>query len=335
MRNWLITTLETQGWQQGAVDNLRLLPLQAEASFRQFYRVIGPDTSVVLMDSPPDKERNAEFVSIANALSNAGICVPSVLAHDETAGWLLLSDLGSTHFIDLYQDGDHAYCLQQALLTLERIAPVRHPAIETYTLARLSDELEIFADWLVAAACGISLPERLLEPVRELLLTNADNQQQVCVHRDFHCKNLLLVNTSGDPEDGQHETGVLDFQDALVGPNGYDLASLLHDCYWRFDDHTIDTVIDQVSGVSRRSVDLLAVQRQLKAIGIFARLALRDNKTSHLQYIGPVLEGLIALCGRYPELHELGTWLQDALHKSALIWIDSIRAAQKERGRQN
>lgn len=331
---WLNTTLtkvghkgsSASGWTQAAIQALELKPLQTEASFRQFYRVVGPDTSVVLMNSPPDKERNTAFVSIAQALSAADICVPEVLAHDEPAGWLLLSDLGHTHFIDLYRQGDHARCLQHALLTLERLAPVRHPAIEPYTLARLSDELDIFTEWLVLRACNLKLPEQAFAAARERLLANASDQSQVCVHRDFHCKNLLLIDnpaTRHTPEPAQ-ETGVLDFQDALIGPNGYDLASLLHDCYWRFDDRTIDTVVDQVTGVTRKSIDLLAVQRQLKAIGIFTRLALRDNKTSHLQHIEPVLERLIALCRQYQELNALGTWLHQSLRQPALQWIDSM-----------
>lgn len=331
---WLNATLSqvghkgrsTPGWTNTALQALELQPLQTKASFRQFYRVVGPDTSVVLMNSPPDKERNTEFVSIAQALSAADICVPEVLAHNEAAGWLLLSDLGHTHFIDRYRQGDHLRCLQHALVTLERLAPVRHPAIEPYTLARLSDELDIFTEWLVIRACNLKVPEQAFATARERLLANASDQSQVCVHRDFHCENLLLVDgpATGHNLEPEQETGVLDFQDALIGPNGYDLASLLHDCYWRFDDRTIDTVLDQVAGVTRKSVDLLAVQRQLKAIGIFARLALRDNKTSHLQHIEPVLDRLVALCRQYQELNALGTWLHQTLRKPALQWIDSM-----------
>lgn len=321
LADWLTHTLATQGWSRDAINRANVSALQTEASFRQFYRVAGPTSSVVLMDSPPAKERNAEFVSIATALAQAQVRVPEVLAHNESKGWLLLSDLGETHFIDQYQAGNPTRCLDAALSTLEQIAPVRHPAIEPYTLARLNDELEIFTDWLVTAACEITVPEAVFAPARDLLLANASDQGEVCVHRDFHCKNLLLVDTVDTSGETAIETGVLDFQDALIGPNGYDLASLLHDCYWTFDDHTIDSVIDRVAGVTRRSVDLLAIQRQLKAIGIFARLALRDSKTSHLRHIGPVIRSLVSLCYRYPELLALGEWLEKSLHDPALQWL--------------
>ncbi len=320
LRAWLNAELsDQQGWTANAIQSAAIQPLQTEASFRQFYRVSHPGASLILMNSPPAKERNAEFVSIAGALAAAAINVPQILAHNQTAGWLLLSDLGDVHFIDRYRAGDHHSALRSALQTLQRLAAVRHAAIEPYTLGRLSDELQIFTDYLVQAACNTRLPESIFEPARDLLLQNADDQTPVCVHRDFHCKNLLLMSTTQD-QSKDPQTGVLDFQDALIGPNGYDLASLLHDCYWRFDDHTIDTVIDKVAGVSRRSVDLLAVQRQLKAIGIFARLALRDKKTSHLVHIEPVLDNLISLCARYPELNALGEWLHGSLRTPASKW---------------
>lgn len=320
---WLNARLAKEGWQPQAIQNADLAPLQTEASFRQFYRVSHADTSVVLMDSPPSKERNAEFVSIAQALADADIQVPRVLAHDVSAGWLLLSDLGQQHYLDHYRQGEHARCLHSAVETLKRLAPVRHPAIEPYTLERLSDELDIFTDWLVVGACALRVPEPEFKAARELLLQNADDQPKVCVHRDFHCKNLLLSAPVDEQNGAFVPTGVLDFQDALIGPNGYDLASLLHDCYWRFDDRTIDTVIDRVAGVTRRSIDLLAVQRQLKAVGIFARLAQRDNKTSHLPYIAPVLKSLTDLCARHTELQSLGEWLHNSLAQPALNWVNS------------
>jgi len=115
--------------------------------------------------------------------------------------------------------------------------------------------------------------------------------------------------------------GVLDFQDALRGPAGYDLASLLHDCYWTFSDSVIDSVINELADTNRRAIDLLAIQRQLKAIGIFARLASRDNKTSHLPYIKPVLGNVVDLCTRYQELKSLGSWLADSVVEPAQHWV--------------
>ena len=298
--------------------------LQTEASFRQFYRIDGAKNPLVLMDSPPDKEQNAQFVAVAKAFAASGIAVPEVLAHQETKGWLLLTDLGRTHFIDAYRLGKQHECIEAAINTLATLnspdSPIdptglsKETSIPPYTQARLSDELNIFVDWLVTDACQMHIPEAVFEQARVTLLANAANQPQVCVHRDFHCKNLLF-NGPGKP------IGVLDFQDALMGPAGYDLASLLHDCYWKFPDAFIDKFVEVLPNTSRRAIDLLAVQRQLKAVGIFARLAIRDQKISHLPHIEPVLMNLCELCSRYQELAALGEWLATQLTPSAKTWV--------------
>jgi len=162
--------------------------LRTEASFRQFYRIKGTNEPLVLMDSPPDKEQNPQFVAVAQAFASEGIRVPRVLAHNAGEGWLLLTDLGRTHFIDAYRAGNEQDCLQAALATLKRISAVQDPVIPDYTAQRLSDELDIFVDWLIRDACNLALPDRVFEGVRKLLLANAADQEQVCVHRDFHCK---------------------------------------------------------------------------------------------------------------------------------------------------
>ena len=297
-------------------EQITLKALQAEASFRQFYRVLGATRPLVLMDSPPAKENNRQFVAVAKAFQSSGIKVPEVLAHEEDQGWLLLTDLGSTHFIDAYKEGMATHCLNGAIQTLAQISAVDAPCIPDYTSERLSDELNIFIEWTIAKACDVAFPEHLFEGVRNTLLDNAADQQKVCVHRDFHCKNLLYSDTA---------IGVLDFQDALRGPAGYDLASLLHDCYWQFSDADINQVLrnlpESMPPITRRAIDLLAVQRQLKALGIFTRLALRDGKISHLSYIEPVLERLGRLCYNYPECRALGVWLKDELTEPALAWV--------------
>lgn len=309
--SWLVDTLDQT--QTAGPDAPVLQKLQTEASFRQFYRVTGAKEPLVLMESPPAKEQNPQFIAVAEAFAAQGIRVPRVLAHNAPAGWLLLTDLGQTHFIDAYKEGNARPCLKAALTTLERIGCVTDPVIPDYTTQRLSDELDIFVDWLVRDACNLALPDKLFEGARDVLLANAADQPRVCVHRDFHCKNLLWEESVS--------VGVLDFQDALQGPAGYDLASLLHDCYWKFSDEVIDSVISEVSTTDRRAIDLLAIQRQLKAIGIFARLASRDNKTSHLPHIKPVLGNLVDLCSRYQELQLLSNWLADSLVDSAERWV--------------
>ena len=289
--------------------------LRAEASHRRFFRLRLADRSLVVMDSPPELEDNPRFVALAAAFAAAGVDVPEVLAHDDRRGWLLLTDLGTVHLADAYRAGAAHAALDAAItVTLPRIEALQSALLEPYSRARFSSELDIFRDQLVRSACDLPLPDRLFEPLREHLLSVATNQPLVCVHRDYHCRNLMYRRTDSSPGSG---VGVLDFQDALLGPAGYDLASLLHDCYWQFDD----AVIDQYAGANRPTVDALAIQRQLKAVGIFARLRLRDNKASHLPHIVPVLQRLAPLCRRYPESRAFSHWLEDKLLPAAGAWV--------------
>ncbi len=316
---WLREALPSAG--HSVPSNLHqqsLQPLRAEASFRQFYRVKTSQGSLVVMASPPEKENNRQFVRMAKALGDAGVRVPEVLVQHSSQGYMLLSDLGTDHLIDAYRRGNARSAVQAALATLPLIQGLRADFIPTYTQSRFSDELNIFVDWLVVAGCDTPLPTSLFEAARTLLLANAQDQPTLCVHRDYHCRNLLLQ------QDGS--VGVLDFQDALMGPAYYDLASLLHDCYWELDTE----IIDACAGSNRRQVDLLAVQRQLKALGIFARLYLRDGKANHLRYILPVLRRLTHLCACSHELQPLRVWLAESLLPRCTHWIGSQASSAHE-----
>ncbi|MEM7219774.1 MAG: phosphotransferase [Pseudomonadota bacterium] len=303
---WLDKTLERHA--ESPAD--RIEPLAVEASTRLFFRVHAGATTRVLMCSPPATENNAAFVAVAELLARHGVGVPDILAHDVDAGLLLLTDLGSRHFGDLYAAGDAQRCLDAAEATLAQLRALPTDAVPDYTPARLSDELDICIDWLVRPTDS-ALPDALFEPAREGLLANAADQEQVFVHRDFHCRNLLLR--------ADDSVGVVDFQDALIGPEHYDRASLLYDCYWRFDD---DTIARHAPSESWR-MERLAIQRQLKAVGIFARLASRDDKTTHLRYIDDVLACTISLCARQDSapLRRLGEWLEATLAPNARRWV--------------
>jgi aminoglycoside/choline kinase family phosphotransferase len=270
----------------------------------------GPQ-SLVLMQSPPAMENNRQFKRLAALFARHRVGVPRIFARDEDAGLFVLSDLGSRHLEDVYASGGAAAALPSALETLHRIQQISDPAVPDYTEQRFRDELGIFAEWFVEALLEQPFPADRLGSALERLIDNTREQVRCCVHRDFHCRNLLLADTG--------EIGVVDFQDALMGPAAYDLASLLRDCYHRFPEAEVArwrnaylarTALPVNPGNFARELDLTAVQRQLKAVGIFARLHLRDGKDTHLPSIEPVLEQLDALCGRYAELTELGRFLR-------------------------
>ncbi len=285
-----------------------------EASHRHFYRLRCPALTAVLMLSPPELEDNERFVTLAEIFRYNGLPVPMLLASDLEAGWFLLEDLGDVHLEDTYASPEREEALASAVATLAELGRVTAPAIEPYTPARFAMELDIFTQWLADKALGLEI-EAAAE--FDLLIAATQAQPQACVHRDYHCRNLLWRD---------HQLGIVDFQDALHGPCLYDIASLLRDCYYTFEEDEIarwlavftaatPALATRSEGEIKRWFDFTAIQRQLKAIGIFARLHLRDGKSSHLCHILPVTERLIALVNNYPELQRLEEQLESCKKK--------------------
>jgi aminoglycoside/choline kinase family phosphotransferase len=255
-------------------------------------------------------------VAVAAQLAATGMHVPAILAQDLKQGFLLLEDLGSTHYLDVL-DADSADRLygdaMGALLSLQAGGP--RDGLPPYDAALLQREMALFPDWLLERHLGLALDaaERaMLVESFALLTDNALAQPQVCVHRDYHSRNLLL------PPSGQ-APGVIDFQDAVIGPVTYDLVSLLKDCYIAWPQQRVDGwalgyfELAVQSGVLRaehedhflRWFDLMGAQRHLKAAGIFARLNHRDGKPGYLNDIPRTLGYIVAAAARQPALHGL------------------------------
>ena len=291
-----------------------LVPLPVEASARTFYRTTFDERSVVVMDAPPDTEDNAHFVELSRCFLHAEVSVPEVLAIDLERGFLLVEDFGDNLLERTYGLGQDDKVLGLALAMLVRIQGISDPVIPAYTTERFTAELGIFRKWVLQELIGVStLP---FDEVIDFLVRTCDTQPKVTIHRDFHCRNLLLKS------DGT--IGAVDFQDALVGPISYDLASILYDCYYQFPDATIATSIARYLQLARnaghpltnceedftRELEITAVQRQLKAVGIFARLKLKHDRASHLENIVPVMRRVCELMTKHPELSEWAEWLE-------------------------
>ena len=290
--------------------NYQLEPLPAEASFRSFYRLRSDNgtQSWVLMASPPEKEQNRQFEILSGIFTRAGIPVSRILKSQPATGWYLLEDLGTDDLEAAYPGPDRDSAIAAAIDCLIRLQMVNDPAIPPYTAERFADELGIFREWFVQKTLHAAVPEDV-EAVFLTLIDRAVSQPQCCIHRDYHCRNLLFDGT---------RLGIVDFQDALVGPASYDLASLLHDCYHEFTDDEVARWIDYYlsstplimkSKTFARDLDYVAVQRQLKAVGIFARLKLRDGKGSHLEFIAPVLTRIQRQAARRKPLAPIAEWL--------------------------
>ncbi len=300
----------------GAVE---MAPASSDASFRRYFRARRGGRSWILMDAPPEKEDCRPFVALAQAMRAVGLNVPEVLAADLDRGYLLLTDLGETPYLAVL-DGDRADALygdaMEALLRLQRARP---PAdLPRYDRALLEDELALFTDWFLGRHLEMAPPDEWPR-VAEILVGAALEQPVVWVHRDYHSRNLMYTE--------DHNPGVLDFQDAVLGPVSYDLVSLLRDCYiawpedriqgWvrRYhrrlrDKGVVPAEVDEIT--FRRWFDRMGMQRHLKAIGIFARLNHRDGKPGYLNDIPRTLRYLqrVGAQDPAPEIRAFAAWLQ-------------------------
>lgn len=311
LARWLMQELE--------LPPFELEPASSDASFRRYYRVRYGGESRIVMDAPPDKEDIHPFVRIAGQFRAIGLNAPEVLAENFAEGFLLLTDLGSRSYLAALNGSTVERLYGDALgaLAAWQACGPRGDRLPPYDRELLLREMGLFRDWYLGRHRGIEPGEeegRMLEAVFQLLADNALEQPQVAVHRDYHSRNLMVV---------EHNPGILDFQDAVFGPVTYDLVSLLRDCYidWpraRVEDwalgyhdlalhHGILESADQERFL--RWFDLMGVQRHLKAIGIFARLNHRDGKPGYLDDIPRTLGYVREVSGRYPQLAPLHGFL--------------------------
>jgi aminoglycoside/choline kinase family phosphotransferase len=294
------------------------VPASTDASFRRYFRLQSGAESVIVMDAPPDREDCMPFLRVAGYLESMQLNAPRIIEVNLDEGFLLMSDLGSVQYLDtLLEDPSQAPALYgdalRALGILQRRGAAYQSLLPPYDEALLRFELSLFHDWLCGTHLGLALDdadERAWEDCCNLLVGNALDQPSVFVHRDYHSRNLMVVD--------EDNPGILDFQDAVEGPLTYDLVSLLKDCYvqwpaqqvwqWALDFYRAIDAAEQErvdEAQFRRYFELMGVQRHLKAAGIFARLNHRDGKSVYLGDIPRTLSYIVELAPRYPELGPL------------------------------
>ena len=246
--------------------------------------------------------------------------VPSVHAHDLEQGFVLLSDLGTTTYLAALNADNAGELYRAALEALRRIQLASRPGLlAEYDRTLLERELRLFPDWYVVRQLGHQLDARqrqALEQSFAVLLENNLAQPRVFVHRDYHSRNLMVCEPC---------PGILDFQDAVFGPVTYDLVSLLRDAYIAWDEERVlDWTIRyweaaRGSGLPvpgdfadfYRDFEWMGAQRQLKVLGIFARLCYRDGKDGYLKDQPLVMRYLRRTCERYRELAPLARLLDE------------------------
>lgn len=309
LENWIKTDLKF-----GTFD---IKPASADASFRRYFRITQNSTSWIAMDAPPDKEDCDPFIRIATMIEAAGVHSPHIYHRNKEDGYLLLSDLGSQAYLDKLNDDTADSLYTDAINSLIKMQTIDQ-SLPAYDKVLLNSEMNLFVDWYLSKHLNIQLGDNQKNIVTDcfnILTESALQQIQTFVHRDYHSRNLMVTT--------QNNPGVIDFQDAVIGPISYDLVSLLKDCYIAWPRSNVESWIHTFmqssllcTGIESSQFikwfDLMGMQRHLKAIGIFSRLNYRDGKPDYLNDIPRTLTYVFDVCNRYPELNAFSELLSQS-----------------------
>ncbi len=294
-------------------------PASSDASFRRYFRVFTDAGTHIVMDAPPGREDVRPYLNITVMLETAGVHVPRVYEWDTERGLLLLEDLGTRQYLPALQAGGDVDKLYrdalQALADIQVRGRESANELPPYDREVLVREMALMPEWFCCRHLHLE-PTRgqgeMLTAAFEFLVAEALAQPQVFVHRDYHSRNLMITK--------ERNPGIIDFQDALRGPVGYDLASLLKDCYISWPRVRVEGWVREYrlmvhkrgwlsSGANDaqmlRWLDVIGIQRHLKVLGIFARLWYRDGKSGYLKDLPLTLRYVVEACASFPELEPL------------------------------
>jgi hypothetical protein len=302
-------------------------PLQADASFRRYYRLEGADAPMLLMQDPPDRPAVPPFVmvepfvAIADHLRSLGLRTPKIIAEDMANGLLLIEDFGDDTYTRLFNAGTAAQPLYElavdALILLHRHSERNALKLPVYSDDMLVNEAMLLMDWFYPYLTNQKPSEELrasFAAVWKDLFAKFPNDQNTLVLRDYHVDNLMVVQGAT----GIQSCGLLDFQDAVTGQFSYDLMSLLEDARRDVSQdlqrHLYDRYMTGMGGIINReqfdyAYRVLAAQRHAKVLGIFVRLFLRDSKDRYLQFI-PHVQKLFLQSLHDPILAPLRQWFE-------------------------
>ncbi|WP_353173300.1 aminoglycoside phosphotransferase family protein [Acinetobacter rudis] len=314
IQQWVATVLKT--------EQFDIQFLAGDASFRRYARINSNNKAFMLMDAPPEKEDCLPFVNIDEFFDQNGVRVPHIHAKDLEQGFLLLEDFGDVllstlidqHTVDAY----YQQCFKQ-LVQLQSI-PAQE-VLPAYSYEKLMSEMQLLVDWMLPALNVETTTEEagMIQDSFAFLAQAALAQPQVIVHRDFHSRNLMKIAN-------EDVLGVIDFQDAVIGADTYDLISLTRDAYvqWPVERVTawFQAFYDLLPATAKqqrsfeqfkRDADLMAIQRHIKILGIFVRLFERDGKSGYLKDLPRVMWYLRTEAQPYAELQALLDFVEQRL----------------------
>lgn len=299
--------------------------VSGDASFRKYYRLsLEGDMHFIAVHAPPEKENNEAFIAVQQLMAARQLPVPALLGWDLERGFLLQEDFGDRLLRPVLTDvsaADRYYRVAFDSLVAMQQVPVDSGQLPDYDHQRLIDEMALFPQWFVKGLLNYELDDaeyRILAELFNALSQRAQAQRQGFVHRDFHSRNIMLL-----PEG---RLGLIDFQDALRGPLTYDLVSLLRDCYVSWPRQQVaDWALECRRKMADAGVavpdadtfmvdfDWMGLQRHIKVLGIFARLQLRDGKSTYLDDLPLVIAYTLAVARQYPECAAFVAWFEQRL----------------------
>ena len=303
-------------WIHQDYPNATIEVASADASFRRYFRVRNINdnddnsTTIIAKDAPPEQEDCTSFIDITKRLLNAKVHAPEIIKQDLKQGFLLLEDLGNIPYLDRLctQTSDKLY--RDAIKALLKIQTANTEDLPEYDEALLNQEMQLMPEWFLKEHLGITPTteqQRIIDRTLAVITTSVLQQPQVFVHRDYHSRNLMIIENDNP--------GVIDYQDAVLGPITYDLVSLLKDCYirwphkkvsqWALIDYKIQAekagLLSNVKDSTFiRWLDYMGLQRHIKVLGIFARLNHRDGKAHYLDDLPLTLQYVMEVAKKYP-----------------------------------
>ncbi|MEM7304333.1 MAG: phosphotransferase [Pseudomonadota bacterium] len=306
------------------MNGVPLTPVSGDASFRRYFRFNYPSSHnsdpypLIAVDAPPEQEDSQPFVDVCEMLYSHQCAVPKIYLSSLKNGFFVIEDFGDQLLLNRLNDSSADELYNQAMQSIIKMQTINASTLPAYNSELLQREMQLFTDWYLLKHKNIQLDEninQLLTDTYQKLESNALEQPQVFVHRDYHSRNLMVRE--------KKPLGIIDFQDAVQGPITYDLVSLLRDCYIDWPQNKIDHWSRQFFDMLPESqityetfmrwFDLMGIQRHLKASGIFCRLNYRDNKPAYINDIPRTLHYVQTICARYPEFKDFNEFVSKTL----------------------
>jgi aminoglycoside/choline kinase family phosphotransferase len=322
-------------WIHQDTPNATIEVASADASFRRYFRILEKNTdkhtSAIAMDAPPEQEDCTPFIDVTKRLRNAGVHAPKIIRQDLEQGFLLLEDFGNTPYLDVLNDQTADQLYGDALNALLKIQTANTDDLPEYNEAFLQQEMQLMPEWFLKTHLKITPTteqQKIIDRTLSVITASVLQQPQVFVHRDYHSRNLMYLgdntldaNLQNVEKEGgwqvkstKNNPGIIDYQDAILGPITYDLVSLLRDCYIRWPNEKIAKWVlgfkEQAENAGLMNkvpdatfiqwFDYMGLQRHIKVLGIFARLNHRDGKTNYLNDLPLTLHYMMEVANKYP-----------------------------------